>query len=238
MRQQAIEYGVGGTRFIGQMFWSGCGVGPRPGVLVFPEAFGLNEHAIVRAKRLAELGYVALAVDPHGEARVYSDLPSVSPAIRALYADRAGWRARLSAAYDSLCAQPQVDASRLAAIGFCFGGACCLELARSGAALAAIVTFHAGLMAEADGDAERIRAKVLICNGADDPLIKADVFEAVLAALRRDGVDWQLLDHGNTGHSFTNPEVDARDMPGFRYNAAAERRSWAAMRGLFDEVFA
>lgn len=237
MRQQTVEYSSGGTRFVGQLFWSGCGSEPRPGVLVFPEAFGLNEHAIVRAKRLAELGYVALAVDPHGEATVFADLPSVSPAIRALYADRAGWRARLQAAYEALCAQSLVDTQRIAAIGFCFGGACCLELARSGVALAAITTFHAGLMPEAEGDAGKVRSKVLICNGADDPLIKAEVLEAVLAALKRDGVDWQLISYGNASHSFTNPEVDARGMPGFRYNAEAERRSWAAMRALFDEVF-
>lgn len=237
MRQQAIEYASGGVQFRSQLFVDERVAGRRPGVLVFPEAFGLNEHALVRAQRLAELGYAALAVDPHGDGKVFADLPSVMPAIRALYGDRVAWRARLQAAYDSLCSQPQVDTGRLAAIGFCFGGACCLELARSGASLAAITTFHAGLMAEAEGDAGRVRSKVLICNGADDPLIKSEVLDSVLAELKRDGVDWQLINYGNTSHSFTNPEVDARGMPGFRYNAAAERRSWAAMRELFDEVF-
>ncbi len=237
MKQQLLEYTAGGITFKGQLFLGEDLSDKRPGVIVFPEAFGLNEHALVRARRLAELGYVAFAADPHGDGTVFPDLPSVSPAIRALYADRNAWRARLLAAFDALRAQPQVDSGRIAAIGFCFGGACCLELARSGAPLAAIVTFHAGLIVETDGDAGRIKAKVLVCNGADDAVVKSEALDAVIAEFRRDGVDWQLIQYGNTVHSFTNPDADARGVPNFRYSADAERRSWAAMRGLFDEVF-
>ncbi len=237
MKAQQIDYRAGDLNFRGQLFWDESHSGKRPGVLVFPEAFGLNEHATLRAERLARLGYIAFAADPHGDGQVFPDLPSVSPAIRLLYGDRRAWRARLLAAYEALCAQPQVDAGRVAAIGYCFGGACCLELARGGAPLAAIVTFHAGLIAEVEGDAGSVKAKVLICSGADDAMVKPEVLDAVTGELRRDGVDWQLISYGNTVHSFTNPDADARGVANFRYSADAERRSWAAMRGLFDEIF-
>jgi dienelactone hydrolase len=238
MKTQQIEYVSGKTRAIGQLYWDEAQTGPRPGVVVFPEAFGLNAHAREHAQRLAQLGYVALAADPHGDGTVFADLPSVMPAIRALYTDRAEWRARITAAFDTLVAQPQVDANRIAAIGFCFGGASSLELARTGAPLAAIATFHAGLVAELDGDAGKIRAKVLICQGAEDPVIKQEAMDAVTAELRRDKIDWQLISYGNTSHSFTDTTADQRNMPGFGYNARAAQRSWTTMRHLFDEAFA
>lgn len=238
MHQQPIETTENGQRHIHQFFLDETLQGPRPGVLVFPEAFGLGDHALQRARRLAELGYAALAVDIHGEGREFQDLAQVRPAILVLFGDRAAWRARLQAAHELLRAQPQVDAARTAAIGFCFGGACSLELARSGAPLSAIVTFHAGLQPPLEADAGKIKAKVLVCHGAEDPLMKPEPLAAILAELTRDKVDWQLLSHGNVVHSFTNPDADARGAPGFAYNASADRRSWAAMQGLFAEVFA
>jgi dienelactone hydrolase len=237
MRIRKIEYSNGKTPLIGYLAHDEQRSGRLPGVVVFPEAFGLNEHARVRAERLAQLGYVALAADPHGDGQVFPDLASVSPRIGALYADRAEWRARAQAAYDALLAQPEVDPARTAAIGFCFGGSTCFELVRTGAPLAAIVTFHAGLVPEVPGDAGRIRAKVLVCHGAEDPLAKKEAMDAVIAELKRDRVDWQLINYGNTVHSFTDPDADQRNSPAFAYNRLVEQRSWTAMRGLFDEVF-
>lgn len=238
MKKQTIEYTDGKTKFIGQLVWDEARSGPRPGVLVFPEAFGLNDHAIERAERLARLGYVALAADPHGEGARFEDMQAVMPAIMALYTDRAEWRSRARAAFDALRAQPQVDSERIAAIGFCFGGATCFELARSGAPLAAVVTFHAGLIPELPDDAGHIRARLLICHGAEDPLVRKEALDAVVAELRRDRLDWQLISYGNAVHSFTDPAADERGIPGLGYNREAETRSWAAMRGLFDEAFA
>lgn len=237
MKQQALEYGEGSQRFVGRLIWDDSLTTPRHGVLVFPEAFGLNEHAIERAERLARLGYAALAADLHGAGKVFDDLRSVGPAILSLYGDRALWRARARAAFDALAAQSQVDLRRIAAIGFCFGGATCLELARSGAPLAAITSFHAGVMPEQAGDAGRISGKLLICHGAADPIVKKEALDAVIAELQRDGVDWQLHSYGGAGHSFTDPAADARGLPGFGYHAGADRRSWSAMRDLFKEVF-
>jgi dienelactone hydrolase len=237
MRSQAIEYTDGRTRFIGHLACDPAAPGPRPGVLVFPEAFGLNAHARERAERLAQLGYVAFAADLLGGGRVFDDLPSVVPSIKALYADRTDWRGRAQAALDALCAQADVDRERLGAIGFCFGGSTALELARSGAPLSAITCFHAGLLPQLPDDAGRIRARVLICHGDADPVVNQDALTTVVDELRRDGIDWQLARYGNTVHSFTDPQADARGNPGFRYNALADARSWASMRQLFDEAF-
>jgi dienelactone hydrolase len=237
MQTKKLEYTNGKTNFVGYLVWDETKPGRRPGVVVFPEAFGLNDHARQRAERLAQLGFVALAADPHGEGALLNDMVSLGPAIRALYADRAEWRSRAHAALDALIAQPQVDASRTAAIGFCFGGSTCLELARSGAPLAAITTFHAGLLPELPEDAGRIRAKVLICHGAEDPLMKQEVVDAVMAEFRRDKIDWQFIYYGNAAHSFTDPAADLRKAPGFAYNKVAEDRSWTVMRQLFDDAF-
>jgi dienelactone hydrolase len=236
MQTKDLLYTDGKTNFAGYLAWDETKAGRRPGVVVFPEAFGLNEHARKRAERLAQLGFVALAADPHGAGAVLNDMDSLRPAIGALYADRALWRSRARAALDALMAQPNVDAGRTAAIGFCFGGATCLELARSGAPLSAIATFHAGLLPELAQDAGKNRAKVLVCHGAEDPLMKQETIDAVMAEFRRDKIDWQFIYYGNAAHSFTDPDADARKAPGFGYNEVAESRSWETMRQLFDEA--
>jgi dienelactone hydrolase len=237
MKKETIEYSDGTTTFIGDLYRDETQGGRRPGVVVFPEAFGLNDHARERAQRLARLGYVALAADPHGGGKLYPDLASVTPSMQALFANRAEWRGRARAALDALQARSEVDAAKTAAIGFCFGGATCLELARAGAPLAAIVTFHAGLLPELPDDAGKVKAKVLVCHGADDPLVKKETMEAVMSELKRDKVDWQVIYYGNAQHSFSNPEAEQRKLPGLQYNAVVEARAWAAMRSLFDEAF-
>lgn len=238
MHSEKIEYTNGKKQFIGQLFRDENQSGKRPGVLVFPEAFGLNDHARERAERLAGLGYAALAADFHGDGAVYDDMESLGPNIQALYEDRADWRSRAQAALDTLVAQPDVDGDKVAAIGFCFGGTTCFELARSGAGLRAIVTFHGGLLPELPEDAGRIKASVLVCHGSEDPMVQKEAIDTVMEELRRDKVDWQFIHYGNAMHSFTNPTADQRGMPGLAYDARTETRSWTAMRNLFDEVFA
>jgi dienelactone hydrolase len=238
VKTQKLEYTNGTTQFIGYLALDESAGDRRPGVVVFPEAFGLNDHARLRAERLAQLGYVALAADLHGGGVVIDDMAKVGPAIQALYSDRAEWRSRARAALDALLAQPQVDGQRVAAIGFCFGGTTALELMRSGAPLAAVATFHSGLLPGLPEDAGRLRARLLVCHGAEDPLVKQEAIEALMSELRRDKVDWQFIHYGNAAHSFTEPAAEQRKVPGLAYDKKADARSWAAMRQLFDEAFA
>ncbi len=153
-----------------------------------------------------------------------------------LFADREGWRAMAQAALGALVNQPEVDGDNVAAIGFCFGGTTCLELARSGAQLKAITTFHAGLLPEQPQDKGRMAAKVMICHGSEDPLVDKSAIDTVMDEFRRDEIDWQFTFYGNAEHSFSDPEADERGMPGLSYDARTEARSWAAMRLFFEEV--
>jgi dienelactone hydrolase len=237
IKTQKLEYSCGKTQASGFLAWDDSLQGNRPGVVVFPEAFGLNDHARERAERLAKAGYIALAADVNGGGVVYDDMAKLAPAIGALYADRSEWRARARAGLDMLLSQPGVDRNRVAAIGFCFGGTTAIELARTGAPLAAITTFHAGLVPGLPEDAGRIGGMVLVCHGAEDPIVKSEGLDAFRAEMKRDAVDWQFVYYGNAAHSFTDPAADSRGAPGFAYNELAERRSWAAMLRLFDDAF-
>jgi dienelactone hydrolase len=238
MRTEQVAYEADGLSMQGWLYVP-AGVTRRPGVLVFPEAFGLGDHAKARAERLAELGFVALACDLHGEGRTYSDFAEVMPILSALRGDPARIRARCEGALSTLLARPEVDASRIAAIGFCFGGTMALELARGGAPVAGVVGFHSGLSTVAPEDAKNIKGKVLVCIGADDPAVPPEQRSAFEAEMRAGGVDWQMNLYGGVVHGFTNPEVDAMGRPErARYDARADRRSWAEMQAFFTEIFA
>jgi dienelactone hydrolase len=205
-----------------------------PGILVCPDAGGLREHARSRARQLADLGYVALAIDLYGEPITSPD--HAKAMMTALSADIPTFRRRLNGALDTLKATPGVDPDRTAAIGFCFGGAAALELARSGADVSCVVGFHATLGTAAKMDAHASRARILVCLGARDPLVPEAQRAAFVAEMTSAGADWQML-LLDAVHGFTDPGVDAYGIAAVRYDEKADRRSWRAMRGLFDEVF-
>jgi dienelactone hydrolase len=237
MRHETLTYQADGLTMRSQLFFEPAS-GRRAGVLVFPEAFGLGEHAISRAERLAAMGYVALACDLHGDGRVVDDLQEAIGLLQPLLADHTRTRARAAGGLGALTARAEVDATRLASIGFCFGGTMSLELARSGAALKAVVGFHSGLATSAPStQANAIKPRILVCIGADDPMIPPEQRAAFEAEMRQAGVDWQMHLYGGTVHSFTNPEAAKRDMPdAIRYSPEADRRSWAALQELFAET--
>lgn len=208
--------------------------GPRPGVLVFPEAFGLGDNAKSRVQRLAALGFVALACDLHGESRFIDDLDAALELLAPLFENPLRTRTRAEAAHRALAARPEVDPARIAAIGFCFPMP--LELARSGADVKAVVGFHTVLKTNAAVQGG-IKAQVLACIGADDPFIPAEDRLAFEAEMRSAGADWQLAVYGGTVHSFTSLDAARRGRPdAIRYSAAADKRSWAAMLDLFAET--
>lgn len=239
MHHETLTYTADSLTMQSQLFFE-PGSGRRAGVLVFPEAFGLGDHAISRAQRLASLGYVALACDLHGEGAVIDDLPAAIALLQPLYAEPARTRARARGGLDALTARAEVDAERVAAIGFCFGGTMALELARAGADLRAVVGFHSGLATTAPKtDAKAIKARVLACIGADDPLIPAAQRADFESEMREGGVDWQMHLYGGTVHSFTNKEAAKRHMPdAIRYSPESDARSWASMQQLFAEALA
>jgi len=213
--------------------------GPAPGVLVFPEAFGLGDHAIGKAERIAsELGYVALACDLHGE-RSAIGMDQLMAVLGPLRASPDRVRGRVGDALKALLAQDGVDASRIAAIGYCFGGTMAFELALTGADIKAAIGFHSGLEVTSPQDAGKIKGKVMALLGAEDPGITAEQREAFHKMLTDAGVDWHMSLYGGVVHSFTNPDADKAGRPEFlRYDARADRRSWKEMADLLEEVFA
>ena len=239
MQTKDIEYQDGALKMRGMLAYDDAHAGKRPGILVVHEAWGLGEHAMARAKMLAKEGYVALAADMYGDRRMATDLPQAMELIGELRTDPAKLRQRALSALAALEAQPNVDTSRLAAIGFCFGGTTVLELARGGADLKGVVSFHGGLQTGAPAKEGAVTPKVLVCTGADDPMIPPAQVTEFEEEMRRAGADWQVIAYGGTVHSFTNPDAGKTvKLDGVAYNAQTDKRSWAAMLAFFDEIFA
>ncbi|MDP3852587.1 dienelactone hydrolase family protein [Phenylobacterium sp.] len=233
MDMQAITYEFGGKSFTGYLADGSRGK-PTAGVLVAHEGGGMTGHPRQRAQMLAELGYVAFAMDTFGypiESR-----EQAMATITGLMGDLPTLQGRARTALEVLRAQPNVDAARTAAIGFCFGGTTVLELARSGADVPCVIGFHSGLGTSTPAAKGAIKGKVMVCLGSEDPIISAADREAFVGEMSAAGADWQMMLLGGVGHSFTNREVDAMGLPGFRYDETADHRTWRAMRGLFDET--
>lgn len=234
-----LDYRADGLTMRGRLFVPQDATGPRPGVLIFPDIMGIGDHVYERGERLAALGYVALACDLHGDGRRVEDLDGARAAAGHLRETPRALRPRTEPAFAALAARPEVDAARIAAIGYCFGGTMALELARGGSDVKAVVGFHSGLGTATPEDARNIGGKVLVCIGADDPGVPPEQRADFEQEMRAAGVDWQLHLYGGVVHSFTNKSAADMNMPDFaRYDAQADARSWAAMIGLFDEVLA
>ncbi len=236
MQTREIEYQADGRDLIGTLYGEASS-DPRPGVVVYHEGPGVSEHAKTNAARLAELGFIAFAADYHGGG-VAPPTEEMRPRLMGLLGDGHRTRELGLAALDVLLAQPGVDASRIAAIGYCFGGTMALEVARSGAPVQATVGFHSGLGTSSPQDASNITGSVLVCIGADDPLIPAAQRHGFEEEMIAGGVDWQMHLYGGVQHSFTNHDAHLAAIPGIKYDAEADRRSWAAMLDLFDRQLA
>jgi len=214
------------------------GDGVRPAVLIAHEGPGLDDHQKDRAGLFADLGYVAFALDYHGDGKPLADRDEMMARLGQLSADPDQTRELGRAGLGVLLAEPRADASKVAAVGYCFGGTLVLELARSGADLRAVVGFHPGLATTRPEDAGNITGKVLVCVGTDDPFIPLDQRLAFETEMRAASVDWTMNLYGGVEHSFTHPWAEHVDIPGVKYHQATDERSWRAMLDLFDEAFA
>jgi dienelactone hydrolase len=237
VRTERIEYRHGDTLLAGYLAFDDSMTGKRPGVLVVHEWWGLNDYAKKRTEQLARLGYVAFSLDMYGKGKVSTD-PKVAGDWAGVFRnDRPLGRARALAGLEVLKSRPQVDPARIAAIGYCFGGTVVLEMARGGADLRGVVSFHGGLATPNPADARNIKGKVLVLHGADDQFESQAEIVAFQEEMRQAKVDWQMVYYGGAMHSFTNPESGKAGIKGVAYSEMADRRSWLAMRDFFDEIF-
>jgi dienelactone hydrolase len=233
---ETVEYKQGDTTLEGFLAYDDSISGKRPGVLVVHQWFGLTDYEKRRATMLAQLGYVAFCADIYGKDARRKNVQEAGAQAGKYKSDRALLRARVNAALDVLKKNELVDTSRVAAIGYCFGGTTVIELARSGADLNGVVSFHGGLDSPTPADGKNIKCKVLALAGADDPFQKPEDLTAFESEMRDNKVDWQIVFYGGAVHAFTQPDPGFSN-PGAKYNEKADKRSWEAMKAFFAEIF-
>lgn len=236
LQHRQIEYGDEDTTLEGRLAWDDRRSGPRPGVLVAHAWGGRSDYEDGKADRLAELGYAAFALDLYGKGVRGAGPEENAALMQPFLEDREALQRRMRAALACLREQPEVDAGSVAAIGFCFGGLCVLDLARTGADLAGVVSFHGLFASPGNTIGNTVKARILALHGWDDPMATPDSVLALADELTAMGADWQLHAYGNTMHAFTNPAANDSGM-GTVYDAVADRRSWQAMRNFLDELF-
>ncbi len=237
IRMQQVEYKDGDTVCEGYLAYDDATTDIRPAVLVCPEWWGLDDYPKHRADQLAKMGYVAFVADVYGKGVNTDDPKQAGAWATPFMTDRKVMRVRVQAALDTLLNQKYVDKSRVAAIGYCFGGTCALELARAGAPLAGVVSFHGNLSRTADEGPDNIKAKILVLHGGADPLVPPKVLAAFEAEMIQINASYEINIYSGAEHAFTNPAADSHHIPGIAYNELADHRSWAAMKDFFEEIF-
>ncbi|MCC6758407.1 MAG: dienelactone hydrolase family protein [Candidatus Omnitrophica bacterium] len=237
VQTKTFEYKDGDTVLEGYVAYDDAVAGKRPGVLVVHDWMGFGPFANQKAEELAKLGYTALAVDIYGKGVRPKNTDEAGAQATIYKSDRALLRKRIIAGYEALKSEATVDVNKIAVMGFCFGGTTSLELARSGAPIVGVVSFHGGLNTPTPMDAKNIKAKVLALHGADDPYVPAAEVDAFEKEMNDGKVDWQLVKYSGAVHAFTNPAAGNDNSKGAAYNANADKRSWTAMKSFFEEVF-
>ena len=230
-----------GTALIGHFAWPADAVQPVAGVVVCPEWWGVTPHPKNRAEQLAKDGYAALAIDLYGDAKVTDQVSQASAWMMDVLKDQNVMLARAKAGLDSLAAQPEVDASRLAVIGFCFGGKVALDMAREGLGLKAAVSFHGNLSPKAPAQAGRVTAQVQVNHGEQDSMVTLDAVEGFKQEMDAAGVSYTVNIYPNAKHGFTNPVADERAKANgvdLGYNQQADEQSNTAMLDLLQRALA
>ena len=240
LKTEEVEYRAGDTVMTGYLAYDDSIKGERPGVLVVHEWWGHNEYARKRAEMLAQLGYTALALDMYGDGKVVDHPDDAKAFMMAATSDAAALTARFDAAHELLKGHDTVDAGQVAAIGYCFGGAVVLNMARAGKPLAGVVSYHGSLGTQAPAQEGKVEASVLVFTGAEDPMVPAEQVASFEQEMQAAHVDYELISYPGAKHSFTNPGADAFgkrfNMP-LAYDAKADRDSWERTQQFFDRIF-
>jgi dienelactone hydrolase len=236
VRTATIDYQHEGVKLQGFLAWDDATQAPRPGVLVVHEWWGLNDYARSRAVELAKQGYAAFALDMYGQGKVTTHPDQASTWMKQVQQNVEQWVERANAGLQVFSKHPAVDANRLAAIGYCFGGATVMHMAYAGLDLAAVASFH-GSLPVADAQASDIRARILVAHGNADPFVPAEKVESFKQALDGAGADWTLMVFGGVKHSFTNPSAGDYAMEALAYDENADRQSWQMLLWLLEDAF-
>jgi dienelactone hydrolase len=241
VKGEPIAYTAQGVAMKGYLAYDDAVPGKRPGVIVVHEWWGHNEYARTRARMLAELGYTALAVDMYGDGKQAMHPDDAGKFSGELMKNFDTAKARFLAAVDVLKKQPTVDPDRIAAIGYCFGGGIVLNMARQGAALKGVASFHGSLAAVKPAEPGMVKAKIIVFNGADDKFVPAEQIEAFKKEMTNAKADFQFINYPGAIHSFTNPDADKYaqkfNLP-LGYNADADKKSWEELKKFFTKIFA
>ena len=235
-----VTYSSEGTPLKGFLVYDQNKEGRRPGIIVVHEWWGMNQYARHRAEMLAKLGFIALAIDMYGNGKIARHPDNAGKFATEIMDHMDTARARFDAGLKLLKEQPQTDTSNIAAIGYCFGGGIVLRMALEGANLKGVVSFHGDLPTESVKNPEQVKAKILVCNGADDPFNPAKKVDAFKDAMDKAGIDYKLINYPGAEHSFTNPAADSLgkkfNLP-LAYNKQADEKSWEAMQNFFKKIF-
>ncbi len=235
VQTKKITYKHGDQVCHGYLAWDDAVKGLRPGVLVVHEWWGLDAYARRRAEQLAQLGYLALAADMYGDGKTVDHPKEAGAMATKVRTNVESWRKRAAVALDVLRAQPECDKSRVAAIGYCFGGSTVLQMAFAGMDLKAVVSFHGALPTPSAAEVKQIKPAILICHGAADTFIPEKAIQAFRGALDKGGAKYEFVAYPGVKHSFTVVEADQRNNEGMKYDKAADEDSWKRMQALFAE---
>lgn len=238
VQTKEVAYKQGETELQGFLAWDDQAKGKRPGVVVVHEWWGHNQHARNQAIRLAKAGYVGFALDMFGKGKVTTHPPDAQAFVAEATRDPQLAKARFLAALDVLQKDSHVDPARVAAIGYCFGGAVALTMAREGVDLDAVVSFHGALATQQPAAPGAVKARLLVLNGEDDGMVTAEQIAAFKKEMADAGAKMEFVNLPHARHSFTNPDADKVGMAALAYNAEADKESWERMLKLFAEVFA
>jgi dienelactone hydrolase len=237
---KTVDYSAQGVVMKGYLTYDENIAGKRPGVLVVPEWWGLNDYARKRARMLAELGYTALAVDMYGDGKAVTTPDDAGKLSSEVMKNSEVAKARFMAATDFLKEQPSVDPNRIAAIGYCFGGGVVLNMARQGVDLRGVASFHGSLTAVKPAQPGSVKAKILVLHGGADKFITPEQIEAFKQEMKSAGADFKFVSYPDATHSFTNPEATELgkkfNMP-IAYNAEADRKSWGELKEFLKNIF-